>query len=308
MPAENIFIVTNDAYASMTKKQLPELADNQILLEPMRRNTAPAIAYATYRIRAVNPRANIIVAPSDHLILREEQFISDINKGLDFVAKHPVLFTLGIKPNRPETGYGYIQISGEKLDGVRKVKTFTEKPNLELAKVFVESGEFFWNSGVFVWSVEAIWKAFNEFLPEMVAKFEAGSDKFNTDLEQDFINEIFPSCQNISIDYGIMENAKNVYVLCGDFGWSDLGTWGSLYDMSEKDEHQNVTLKCKTQFYESNDNIVVLPENKLAVIQNLSGYIVVESDNVLLICKKEDEQRIRHFVTDVNLKYGEGYI
>ncbi|HOH74788.1 MAG TPA: mannose-1-phosphate guanylyltransferase [Paludibacteraceae bacterium] len=308
VPAENIFIVTNDAYASMTKKQLPELADNQILLEPMRRNTAPAIAYATYRIRAVNPRANIIVAPSDHLILREEQFISDINKGLDFVAKHPVLFTLGIKPNRPETGYGYIQISGEKLDGVRKVKTFTEKPNLELAKVFVESGEFFWNSGVFVWSVEAIWKAFNEFLPEMVAKFEAGSDKFNTDLEQDFINEIFPSCQNISIDYGIMENAKNVYVLCGDFGWSDLGTWGSLYDMSEKDEHQNVTLKCKTQFYESNDNIVVLPENKLAVIQNLSGYIVVESDNVLLICKKEDEQRIRHFVTDVNLKYGEGYI
>lgn len=156
--------------------------------------------------------------------------------------------------------------------------------------------------------MEAIWKAFNEFLPEMVAKFEAGSDKFNTDLEQDFINEIFPSCQNISIDYGIMENAKNVYVLCGDFGWSDLGTWGSLYDMSEKDEHQNVTLKCKTQFYESNDNIVVLPENKLAVIQNLSGYIVVESDNVLLICKKEDEQRIRHFVTDVNLKYGEGYI
>lgn len=308
VPASNILIVSNKDYKDIILEQLPLIKPSQVLLEPNRRNTAPCVAYAVSRIKAINPKANMVVAPADHLILKEIDFLNVIERSLNFVNEHPNLLTLGIKPNRPETGYGYIQISDQAMGDFKKVKTFTEKPNLELAKVFVESGEFFWNSGVFVWSVEAIWKAFNEFLPEMVAKFEAGSDKFNTDLEQDFINEIFPSCQNISIDYGIMENAKNVYVLCGDFGWSDLGTWGSLYDMSEKDEHQNVTLKCETQFYESNDNIVVLPENKLAVIQNLSGYIVVESDNVLLICKKEDEQRIRHFVTDVNLKYGEGYI
>jgi mannose-1-phosphate guanylyltransferase len=308
VPASNILIVSNKDYKDIILEQLPLIKPSQVLLEPNRRNTAPCVAYAVSHIKAINPKANMVVAPADHLILKEIEFLNAIERGLNFVNEHPNLLTLGIKPNRPETGYGYIQISDQAMGDFKKVKTFTEKPNLELAKVFVESGEFFWNSGVFIWSVESIWNAFNEFLPEIVAKFETGSDKFNTEFEQAFINEIFPSCPNISIDYGIMENAKNVYVLCGDFGWSDLGTWGSLYDMSEKDEHQNVTLKCKSQFYESNDNIVVLPENKLAVIQNLSGYIVVESDNVLLICKKEDEQRIRHFVTDVNLKYGEGYI
>ncbi len=174
VPVENIYVVTNDAYAQMTKTQLPELKDNQILLEPMRRNTAPAIAFATYRIRAVDPEANIIVAPSDHLILKEEQFIADIRKGLDFVAKHPVLFTLGIKPSRPETGYGYIQISNEKLDGVRKVKTFTEKPNLELAMKFLSSGEFVWNSGIFLWNVNSILDAFSKYLPDIVNKFNEG--------------------------------------------------------------------------------------------------------------------------------------
>ena len=308
VPAENIFIVTNDAYASMTKKQLPELADNQILLEPMRRNTAPAIAYATYRIRAVNPRANIIVAPSDHLILREEQFISDINKGLDFVAKHPVLFTLGIKPNRPETGYGYIQISGEKLDGVRKVKTFTEKPNIELAMKFLSSGEFVWNSGIFLWNVNSILDAFNKYLPDIVLKFNEGLELFNTPHEKKFIDDSFPFCPNISIDYGILEKADNVYVNVSEFGWSDLGTWGSLHEIAQKDEFENANLNCKSLFIESYNNIVTMSDGKLVVVQGLEDFIVAESDKVLLICKKSEEQRIKHFVMDVKFRFGEEFV
>lgn len=308
VPVENIYVVTNDAYAQMTKTQLPELKDNQILLEPMRRNTAPAIAFATYRIRAVDPEANIIVAPSDHLILKEEQFIADIRKGLDFVAKHPVLFTLGIKPSRPETGYGYIQISNEKLDGIRKVKTFTEKPNLELAMKFLSSGEFVWNSGIFLWNVNSILDAFSKYLPDIVNKFNEGKEFFNTPKEKEFIDASFPFCPNISIDYGVLEKADNVYVNVSDFGWSDLGTWGSLHEIAEKDEFGNASLNCKTLFIESYDNIITMSDGKLVVTQGLEGYIVAESDNVLLICKKSEEQRIKHFVTDVKFRFGDEYI
>ena len=308
VPVENIYVVTNDAYAQMTKAQLPELKDNQILLEPMRRNTAPAIAFATYRIRAVDPEANIIVAPSDHLILKEEQFIDDIRKGLDFVAKHPVLFTLGIKPSRPETGYGYIQISNEKLDGIRKVKTFTEKPNLELAMKFLSSGEFVWNSGIFLWNVNSILDAFSKYLPDIVNKFNEGKELFNTPKEKEFIDASFPFCPNISIDYGVLEKADNVYVNVSDFGWSDLGTWGSLHEIAEKDEFGNASLNCKTLFIESYDNIITMSDGKLVVTQGLEGYIVAESDNVLLICKKSEEQRIKHFVTDVKFRFGDEYI
>lgn len=308
VPASNILIVTNKKYKNLVLEQLPLIKSSQILLEPNRRNTAPCIAYALNRIKAINPEASMIVAPADHLILKEIEFLNAIERGLNFVAETQNLLTLGIQPNRPETGYGYIQISDQAIGDFKKVKTFTEKPNLDLAKIFVQSGEFFWNSGVFMWSVAAISEAFEEFLPDIASKFETGKQYFNTEKEQEFINQIFPSCPNISIDYGIMEHAKNVYVLCGDFGWSDLGTWGSLYDLSEKDENSNVTLKCKSQFYDCDDNIVVLPKNKLAVLQNLSGYIVVESDNVLLICKKEDEQKIRQFVADISLKHGEEFI
>ena len=226
--------------------------------------------------------------------------------GLDFVEKNDCLLTLGIKPSRPETGYGYIQID-EGETNLRRVKTFTEKPNPELAQIFFETGEFFWNSGIFLWNLQTIDKAFDELLPEVSTKFKAGKELFNTEKEQEFIDQMYPSCPNISIDYGIMEKASDVYVLCSDFGWTDLGTWGSLYEMSPKDEHENVTLKCKTAFYESEDNIVVLPSEKLAVIQDLKGYIVAESDNVLLICKREDEQRIRQFVNDINVKFDGKY-
>jgi mannose-1-phosphate guanylyltransferase len=307
VPAQNILIVSNVIYKDLILEQLPEISANQVLLEPCRRNTAPCIAYAVHRIKAQTNKANIIVTPSDHLILKEGEFGSVIRTGLDFIEKNDCLLTLGIKPNRPETGYGYIQVA-DGQGALRKVMTFTEKPDLELAKVFLQSGEFFWNSGMFLWNLQTIDTAFEKLLPEMHQKFEEGETVYNTDKEQAFINEAFPSCHNISIDYGIMEKADNVHVLTADFGWSDLGTWGSLYDLSDKDENQNVTLKCNAQYYNSKENVVTLEPGKLAVIDGLEGYIVAESNNVLLICKKENEQHIRQFVTDAQVKFKEEYI
>ena len=308
IPTENILIVTNAIYADLVKEQLPELDPKQILLEPARRNTAPCIAWASYHIRSLNPNANIAVAPSDHLILKEGEFLAAIEKGMDFVSKYDKLLTLGIKPNRPETGYGYIQIAELEGDNFYKVKTFTEKPELELAKVFVESGEFYWNSGLFMWNVNTIIKAGEALLPELASKLAPGKDVYGTPEEKAFIEENFPACPNVSIDFGIMEKADNVYVSLGDFGWSDLGTWGSLYDLSPKDEQGNVTLKCDSMIYNSNDNIVVLPKGKLAVIEGLEGFLVAESDNVLLICKKDEEHAIRKYVNDAQMKLGEDYI
>jgi mannose-1-phosphate guanylyltransferase len=308
VPPENIYIVTNDIYAEMTRAQLPELKENQLLLEPLRRNTAPAIAFASFRIRAVNPHANIIVAPSDHLIMNEDQFANDIKKGLAFVAENPVLLTLGIMPGRPETGYGYIQVEESSTDGIQKVKAFTEKPNLELARKFVESGEFMWNSGIFLWNVNSIIDAFRKYLPDIIQKFNEGKELFNTPQEKPFVDVSFPFCPNISIDYGVLEKADNVYVNISNFGWSDLGTWGSLHEISHCDENNNASLNCKAMFIESNDNVVAMSEDKLVVLQGLDDYIVAESDNVLLICRKSEEQRIKHFVTDVKFRYGDEYI
>lgn len=308
LPAENIYFVTNKDYGQMIQDELPELNSDQILLEPMRRNTAPCIAFATYRIHAVNPNANIVVAPSDHLILKEDEFLSVIKKAYDFVDKNPILLTLGIRPSRPETGYGYIQMSDEKVDGVNKVKVFTEKPNIDLAKVFYESGEFLWNSGLFIWNAKTVLNAFRAHLPEITNRFDAGVEKFGTDDEKKFIDENFPFCPNISIDYGIMEKASNACVQAADFGWSDLGTWGSLYDISDKDENANASLQPNTLLFDSAENIIALPKEKRAVVQGLEGYIIAEADNVLLICKKDEEQRIKQFVTDVKLKYGDEYI
>lgn len=307
IPKENIFIASNAAYKDLILEQLPDVPEDRILLEPQRRNTAPCIAWAAYHIQAINPNANIVVAPSDHLILKEEEFLSVIEKGFEFVSSRPALLTLGIKPNRPETGYGYIQIGETSEDEISTVKTFTEKPNAELAKVFIESGEFFWNAGIFLWNVQSIIKAIQRYLPEISGCFEDGISVYNTDAEKDFISTHFPSCPSISIDFGVMEKASNVFVLQADFGWSDLGTWGSLYDISQKGQNENVSLKCKTLAYESSQNIVAVPE-KLVVLNGLDGYIVAESDNVLLICKKEEEQRIRQFVTDAKIEFGEEYI
>lgn len=307
VPLENIYIVTNESYAEITKQEVPEISDKQILLEPLRRNTAPCIAYASYHINAINPDANILVAPSDHLILKENEFISVIKRAFEFVEQHPILLTLGISPNRPETGYGYIQIDEEKIEEINKVKVFTEKPNYELAKIFYESGEFLWNSGMFIWNVKTILQSLQENLPE-VATILKQNNIYGTDKEHDFIKENYAYCPNISIDYGLMEKASNVYVAAADFGWSDLGTWGSLHELSDKDKDANAALKCDTLFVDSSENIVSLPSGKLAVIQGLDNYIVAETDDILLICKKEEEQRIKQFVADIKLKYGDKYI
>lgn len=309
VPVENIFISTNESYEKLILEQLPEIKGSQILTESARRNTAPCIAYASYHIRSIDPDANIVVTPADHLILQEADFLRNINTGLNFVRNHPSLVTLGVKPNRPETGYGYIQTKDSEIeDNIQKVKTFTEKPNLELAKVFFESGDFFWNSGIFIWNVKTIIEAFHKYLPDIATRFDKCMDKFNTPEEASFIKEQYATCENISIDYGLMEKADNVYMLLADFGWSDLGTWGSLFDLSPKDVNNNAALKGDAMFYDTKNSVLVLPKDKLAIIQGLDDFVVVDSENALLICKKSEEQRIKSFVTDVGLKFGGKYI
>ena len=295
VPIENVFIVTNVDYRDLILEQIPDMRKEQVLCEPARRNTAPCIAYAVAHIRAITERANIIVASSDALILNEAEFQRIVSEGLEFVAENNVLLTLGMKPTRPETGYGYIQFESSDT-AFRKVKTLTEKPNAEVAEVFVKSGEFLWNAGIFLWNLQTIWSSFREFLPDIAGPFERGAEKMGTAVEEAFIQTMFASLPKVSIDYGIMEKAPNVYVLPADFGWSDLGTWGSLYELSDKDQDENVVLHCEANFYDSSNNVVALEGGKLAVIQGLDDYIVAESDGVLLICKKSEEQHIRQFV------------
>jgi mannose-1-phosphate guanylyltransferase len=297
-PEENIYIVTNEIYKDLTKEQLAGIKDEQIVCEPSMRNTAPCIAYANYKIAAKNPNANIVVAPSDHLILKEDEFVRVIEMALDHTSKNDCLLTLGITPSRPDTGYGYIQYLESDTE-VKKVKTFTEKPNLEIAKQFIESGDFCWNSGMFVWSLSSIQKAFKALLPDIDDVFKNGEGKYNTAEEYDFIQTAYSTCESISIDYGIMEKSKNVFVVSADIGWSDLGTWGSIYTHLPLDENNNALVGKNIMMYDSSDNIVNVPQEKLVVLQGLKDYIIVESDNILLICKKEDEQKIKQIVTDI---------
>jgi mannose-1-phosphate guanylyltransferase len=311
-PAENIFVVTNEIYKDVVLEQLPQLTENQVLLEPARRNTAPCVAYVNYKIKEINPDAVVVVAPSDHIILNEEEFVKDINIALKAASENDWLLTLGIKPSRPDTGYGYIQFEDEIVYPdehlLKKVKTFTEKPNLELAKTFLASGDFLWNSGIFIWSLKSIMKAFETYLDEVDGLFKEGIGRYNTDKEADFIAKTYAVCTNISIDYGIMEKAKNVYVLSVDFGWSDLGTWGSLYATREKDSNGNAVVGNNVILYDTKNCIVNMPEDKLVVLQGLEDFIVVEQDNTLLICRKEDEQQIRQIVNDVKIEKGEKYV
>jgi mannose-1-phosphate guanylyltransferase len=311
-PLENIYIVTSTDYHEIISEQLPELSQSQVLLEPVRRNTAPCIAYANYKILKHNLEANIVTAPSDHLIIKEDEFIKVIHEGLEFVSDKDALLTLGINPSRPETGYGYIQVSNNKPikenKQIFKVKTFTEKPNKDLAQVFYESGEFFWNAGIFIWSLKSIKQAFETFLPEVNALFQKGMQAYDTDQENEFIARTYYECKNISIDYGIMEKADNVYVYCSDFGWADLGTWGSLHENLAKDKHNNSIQGDQVFAYDLNNCIVKMPKEKLVVLQGLNDFIVVESDHILLVCKKEDEQEIKQYVNDIKLKLGDRYL
>lgn len=308
VPPENVLVVTNAQYKPLISEQLPELPDDNILLEPARRNTAPCIAWAAYHIAARDPEASIIVCPSDHLITRDEIFRDAILKGFEFVETHDALLTLGITPTRPETGYGYIQV-GEKVDGdICRVKTFTEKPKLELAKVFLETGEFFWNSGIFLWSAKTIIRELIANAPDVANVFEKGRHLFGTPAERQFIEENFPGCVGISIDFAVMEKAKNVYVECVSFGWNDLGTWSALYDNSPKNRDANVTQNCRVLAYDSTDNIFAVRDDKLVVVAGLSGYIVADRGDVLLICPKAEEQKIKQMVNDVKMTFGDKYI
>jgi mannose-1-phosphate guanylyltransferase len=305
IPIENVFIVTNKAYKNIILEQVPDLAESQILCEPARRNTAPCIAYATAaiqaRVKGQDPKEiNIVVAASDHLILEEEKFRQTIQKAFDFVGANKAICTLGMQPTRPETGYGYIQyLPSSSAEGINPVKQFKEKPNLETAKDYLASGDYLWNSGIFIWSLETINEALELHLPQVASIFAQGAAVMGTDQEVAFIEENFPRCPNISIDYAVMEKAHNVFVLPSSFGWSDLGTWGSLYELSEKDEKGNVSLHSKAHFYEAERNIVVLESGKVAIVQGVDDLIIAEQDGALLICKKPEEQRIKNWVAEI---------
>lgn len=305
---ENIIVVTNAQYADMVKEQLPEVKDSNILLEPARRNTAPCIAWAAWHIAAIDPQASMIVTPSDHLITRENEFINSVLRGFEFVEGRDALLTLGIKPSRPETGYGYIQIGQHVTDSINEVKTFTEKPDFDLAKVFVESGEFFWNSGIFIWSARSIKAALSQHASDIARVFESGETHFNTPAETEFIEKNFPGCMGISIDFAVMEKAQNVFVECATFGWNDLGTWSALYDNSPHNRDGNVTQRCNVLAYNSSGNIFAVNGEKLIVVDGLKDYIVADAGDVLLICPKSEEQRIKNMVHDAKVNFGDKYL
>jgi mannose-1-phosphate guanylyltransferase len=312
IPKENIFVVTNIRYKKLIKEQLPEIHESRLLLEPLKRNTAPCLAYAANKIATITHDAQIVVTPSDHLVLKEIEFQKQLKNGLELVQKKDVLLTLGVKPNRPETDYGYIQVKQKKefkdIDNLYKVKTFTEKPDKEMAQIFVNSGEFYWNSGIFISSLSTILNAFQEHLSEIALKFEQGRKLMNTSNEEAFVNKTYSECPAISIDYGIMEKAKNVYVLTADFGWSDLGTWNSLYENKEKDTAGNVYSGDNIFVYDSTNCIVDVPKDRVAVIHGLDGYVIAGSSDTIMICKREDEEQIKQFVTDVRIKKGDSLV
>lgn len=309
VPASNILIMTNERYASLVREQLPMLSAEQILCEPARRNTAPCVAWAAWHIAARDPEASMIVTPADHVITREKEFERSVRAGLDFVENVDSLMTLGITPTRPETGYGYIQVGEHVRGDISKVKTFTEKPDLELAKVFLESGEFFWNSGIFLWRAKHILEAMRTYAPDVAAVFDSADMKVYLDAaaEKEFIEQAYPGCKSISIDYAVMERANNVYVETVTFGWNDLGTWSALYDLSPKNEEANVMQNCNVLTYNSTGNIFAVRGDKLIVVDGLEDYIVADADGVLLICPKAREQKIKQMVTDAHLKFGEKY-
>jgi mannose-1-phosphate guanylyltransferase len=309
IPAENIYIVTSEAYREIVATQLPELRPENILCEPSRKNTAPCIAYISYKLLKLNPEANLICAPADHIITNTAAFQKVCEDALHFTEHIKALVTLGIKPTNPNTGYGYIQFEQQAVsENVYKVKTFTEKPDKELANTFIASGDFLWNAGIFVWQVKNITKAFAKFLPEMHEVFDAEKKNFNTKNEHAAIERIYPQCVNISIDYGVMEKADNVYIIPSAFGWSDLGTWTSAYDNFEKDNFDNAIAGKNVVVINATKNMVHVPNDKLVLLQGLDDYIVVDTQDVLLICKKEKEQELKEYVAELKRNKGDKYI
>jgi len=303
IPDENFLVVTNKAYKQLVLEQLPMLKADQVLCEPARRNTAPCIAYAAYHIQSRCKDANIVVTPADHLVTNEREFERIIRLGFDFLAKQPqALMTIGIKPSRPETGYGYIQVEksedrSQKTE-VTKVEMFKEKPDYDTAVKFVAEGNYFWNSGIFLWTLEGIMNAFKQYLPEMVEVFEKGIYNFGTPEEQDFINDHFVDCPNISIDYGVMEKSPNTFTIPADFGWSDIGTWGSLFTHANKDENGNA-LRGKVVSVDNKNTIINIEDGTEAVVEGLEDFLVAYRDHSLLVCRLHDEQQIKVWIEDL---------
>ncbi len=309
IPKDNIFIVTSQDYEAIVAEQLPEINRENILCEPSRKNTAPCIAYISFKLLQKDSEASLIVAPSDHIILENNAFKTITLKALDFVAHLKAFITLGITPTYPNTGYGYIQHDTMSVaEDIYKVKTFTEKPNLELAKTFILSGDFLWNAGIFVWQVKNVIKAFEQFQPEMFELFDVEKNNFNTPDEKNAINRIYPLCTNISIDFAIMEKADNVYVIPSSFGWSDLGTWNSAYENLEKDYLGNAVAGENVIIIDATKCMVSAPKEKLVVLQGLDDCIVVDTKDVLLICSKDKEQEIKEYVAEVKRSKGDSYL
>lgn len=305
---DNILVVTNDIYGDLVKEQLPDISDDQILREPNRRNTAPCIAYAAYKIKKRDPDALMIVTPADHAIFKEGAFELVVNTALEAAESDDKLITIGIKPNRPETGYGYIQYLDDTSDNkIKKVKTFTEKPDIDLAKTFLDSGDFVWNAGIFVWSVKSIVSAFESSLSEIAEIFDHGSESYYEENESEFIKAAYSQSKNISIDYGIMEKASNVYVVMGDFQWSDLGSWNSLHELREKDENNNV-IEADVILDDCTNNYIKSKDGKLIVLQGLDGYLVADFEDVLLVCEKDNDSKFKNFVNEVRSKKGDKYL
>jgi mannose-1-phosphate guanylyltransferase len=309
VPAENIYIVTSAEYVEIVKKQLPQLPVENIVAEPSRKNTAPCIAYIAFKLWQKDPEAVMIAAPADHLILDPDGFVKTTNLALDFVNHINALVTIGIKPTYPNTGYGYIQHEiAEAAPAIHKVKTFTEKPNVELAKAFIASGDFLWNAGIFTWKVKNLLAAFEKHLPEMYELFAGEKEKLNTPEEPDMIEQIYPLCTSISIDFGIMEKADNVYVIPASFSWSDLGTWNSAWENMHKDYFSNAVAGNNVMIVDANNCMVHVPDNKLVLLQGLENFIVVDTKDVLMICKKEKEQEIKEYVADIKRNKGDKYL
>lgn len=300
-PCENIFISTNEQYKTIVNKLLPQIPESNILCEPFRKNTAPCIAYAAYKIKKINPEAVMIVAPSDHLILKEKVFMDVVNYGFDFAQKNQTLITIGLKPHRPDTGYGYIHADSDhpvftnELFSMAKVKAFKEKPNLDKAKEFLADGNYFWNAGIFIWSVQSIINGLAKYLSDINELFIQHYHTLDTDAETAAVYDVFNTCRSISIDYGVMEKADNVYTVMCDLGWSDLGTWGALHEISPKNADGNAFFNSNVFFNQAKNNIVKLPAQKSALIDDLNNYIIVDTPQALLICKKENEQKIKEF-------------
>lgn len=309
VPKENIYVVTAQEYVSIVKKQLPDFPEENILAEPSRKSTAPCIAYIAFKLLNKDPKAVMVAAPADNLVMETDEFIKTAKKALGFVESVNALVTIGVKPTYPNTGYGYIQHETKAAaPDIYKVKTFTEKPNLDLAKTFIASGDFLWNAGIFTWKVKNILAALEKHLPEIYDVFVAEKEKFNTTDEKEAVERIYPLCTNISIDFGVMEKADNVYLIPASFGWSDLGTWNSAWENKDKDYFGNAVVGKKVMAVDAKNCMVHVPDNKLVLLQGLDEFIIVDTKDVLLICKKDKEQEIKDYVAEVKRNMGEKYL